>query len=515
MKKFLVKAFCFLSFITSVNSNYAQCSQDQVGAINYSVTSQFSDMAVAPNGLLYSFAYNSGVGKFYLHSISAPSSSWTPVANINGSTSTKPVIQVSKTGKVYVALKDDAAGQVGKLFYLSGATFIQLGSPFSGANKVSDLSIALNSLGEEYVAYTDITNGNRSTVKKWDGSSWINVGTGTVSINSGYYNSLIIDKTDAPVLAFQDLNSGNKITVMKFNGTSWNFSTSVGSSPTNARLKLGQNGDYYLGYTEDTNNGVVQKFNGSSWSQLGSSIPNLSPTSNAFDLDLDPNDMPYIIALNNTSFYAVAFRYTGSWSNVFGGNISGVTTVNTNVAVDYKGTPYFFYVDQPSNYGLNVKTVTDPTNIVSQPASPTVCNGFLGSIGVGYSGPTPAFQWQVLSAGTFTNILTGGNTAPLNYTATPGFQYYRCVMGTSCKNIISNTSTVTVNTLTVSTTFTNPTCFNSGNGSISASVTGGSGSYTYSWSPVGGTSATATGLYWNTYTLSVTDVMNGCIDTKT
>ncbi|MBK8368043.1 MAG: hypothetical protein IPL10_11640, partial [Bacteroidetes bacterium] len=265
MKKILLKALFALGFVSSINFTYAQCSLDQVGAPNYSVTSQFSDMAVAPNGILYSFAYNSGVGKFYLHSIASPSSSWTPVANISGSTTVKPVVQVSKTGKVYVVLKDDAAGQVGKVFYESAGSFIQLGAPFSGGNKVSDLSIAFNSLGEEYVAYTDITNGNRSTVKKWDGTSWISVGTGTVSIGAGYYNSLIIDKTDSPVLAFQDLNAGNKISVMKFNGTSWNLSTSVGSSPSNAKLKLGQNGDYYLGYTEDTNNAIVQKYDGLTW----------------------------------------------------------------------------------------------------------------------------------------------------------------------------------------------------------------------------------------------------------
>jgi hypothetical protein len=522
MKKILLKALYALGFVSSINFINAQCSLDQVGAVNYSVTSQFSDLAVAPNGLLYSFAYNSGVGKFYLHSIASPSSSWTPVANISGSTTVKPVVQVSKTGKVYVVLKDDAAGQVGKVFYESAGTFIQVGAPFSGTDKVSDLSIAFNSLGEEYVAYTDVTNGNKSTVKKWDGTSWIPVGTGIVSIGSGYYNSLIIDKTDTPVLAFQDLNAGNKISVYSFDGTSWNLSTSVGSSPSNAKLKLGQNGDYYLGYTEDTNNAIVQKYDGLTWNPLGLPVTNLSPNPNTFDLELDPNDLPYFIALNNTSFYAVAFKYTGvpTWSNVIGGNISSITSVNVNVAVDYKGNPYFSYIDQPSNYGINVKTLSSPISIATQPLSVTRCNGQSGSFSVGTVGGVPtSYQWQTLGAGTFTNSsapYTNVTTANLAFTANTSMNQnqVRCVVNVGCKNIISNTSTLTVSTLIATTTSTNPTCFNTGDGAISSTISGGVLPYTYTWSPVGGNTPNPTGLYWNTYTLTTAD-LNGCAITKT
>lgn len=517
MKKILLKALFALGFVSSINFTYAQCSLDQVGAPNYSVTSQFSDMAVAPNGILYSFAYNSGVGKFYLHSIASPSSSWTPVANISGSTTVKPVVQVSKTGKVYVVLKDDAAGQVGKVFYESAGSFIQLGAPFSGGNKVSDLSIAFNSLGEEYVAYTDITNGNRSTVKKWDGTSWISVGTGTVSIGAGYYNSLIIDKTDSPVLAFQDLNAGNKISVMKFNGTSWNLSTSVGSSPSNAKLKLGQNGDYYLGYTEDTNNAIVQKYDGLTWNPLGLPVANLSPNPNTFDLELDPNDLPYFIALNNTSFYAVAFKYTGvpTWSNVIGGNISSITSVNVNVSVDFRGNPYFSYIDQPSNYGINVKTITSPISISSQPLSVTRCNGQSGSFSVGTVGGVPtSYQWQTLSSGTYTNSsapYTNVTTANLAFNAVTSMNQnqVRCVVNVGCKNIISNTATLSVTTISANLTPINPTCFGSCNGTINSLPSGGASPYTFSWSPGGSMSQNLTGACAGTYTLNTTDI-NGC-----
>jgi hypothetical protein len=522
MKKILLKALYALGFVSSINFINAQCSLDQVGAVNYSVTSQFSDLAVAPNGLLYSFAYNSGVGKFYLHSIASPSSSWTPVANISGSTTVKPVVQVSKTGKVYVVLKDDAAGQVGKVFYESAGSFIQLGAPFSGGNKVSDLSIAFNSLGEEYVAYTDITNGNKSTVKKWDGTSWIPVGTGIVSIGSGYYNSLIIDKTDTPVLAFQDLNAGNKISVYSFDGTSWNLSTSVGSSPSNAKLKLGQNGDYYLGYTEDTNNAIVQKYDGLTWNPLGLPVTNLSPNPNTFDLDLDPNDLPYFIALNNTSFYAVAFKYTGAptWSNVIGGNISSITSVNVNVAVDFKGNPYFSYIDQPSNYGINVKTITSPISISSQPVSQTRCNGQSSFFSVGTVGGIPtSYQWQTLGSGTYTNSsapYTNVTNAVCAFTANTSMDQnqVRCVVNVGCKNIISNTPILTVITPSSNLVPTNPTCFGSCNGMITSTPSGGTGPYSFTWTPGGASTQNLSGACSGTYSLTTADI-NGCTVTAT
>ncbi|TAL58018.1 MAG: T9SS type B sorting domain-containing protein [Bacteroidetes bacterium] len=53
-------------------------------------------------------------------------------------------------------------------------------------------------------------------------------------------------------------------------------------------------------------------------------------------------------------------------------------------------------------------------------------------------------------------------------------------------------------------------CFGGSNGSITASASGGTSPYTYSWNPSAGTSSAATGLSSGNYTLTVTD-SNGCI----
>ncbi len=52
------------------------------------------------------------------------------------------------------------------------------------------------------------------------------------------------------------------------------------------------------------------------------------------------------------------------------------------------------------------------------------------------------------------------------------------------------------------------------NGSAHATVSGGTGPYTYSWSPSGGNLSTASGLTSGTYTCSATDA-NGCVKTTT
>ncbi|MGO4711010.1 SprB repeat-containing protein, partial [Chryseobacterium sp. 2TAF14] len=61
---------------------------------------------------------------------------------------------------------------------------------------------------------------------------------------------------------------------------------------------------------------------------------------------------------------------------------------------------------------------------------------------------------------------------------------------------------------------TNISCNGGSNGSAGIVVTGGTAPYTYSWSPSGGTAATATGLSAGSYTVLVTDA-NGCTISRT
>src|SRR6185436_11086538 len=57
-------------------------------------------------------------------------------------------------------------------------------------------------------------------------------------------------------------------------------------------------------------------------------------------------------------------------------------------------------------------------------------------------------------------------------------------------------------------------CFGFNNGSMTVTPAGGVTPYSYQWSPVGGTAATASNLIAGTYTVVITD-SNGCSITKT
>ncbi len=83
--------------------------------------------------------------------------------------------------------------------------------------------------------------------------------------------------------------------------------------------------------------------------------------------------------------------------------------------------------------------------------------------------------------------------------------------GATCSNVATITEPASI---VAAVTTTSVTCNGGNNGSASVSASGGSGFYTYSWAPVGGSGATANGLVAGNYTITVTDG-NGCAKTNT
>lgn len=77
--------------------------------------------------------------------------------------------------------------------------------------------------------------------------------------------------------------------------------------------------------------------------------------------------------------------------------------------------------------------------------------------------------------------------------------------------ITNNTSllTTSITTLLVSPTVTPVSSPCASDGAATVAVSGGSGNYTYNWSPTGGTAATATGLSPGVYYVTVTDITYG------
>jgi gliding motility-associated-like protein len=73
-----------------------------------------------------------------------------------------------------------------------------------------------------------------------------------------------------------------------------------------------------------------------------------------------------------------------------------------------------------------------------------------------------------------------------------------------------STQTIDVGEPDVTLAATNVTCFGEADGTATATVTGGSGNYTYSWAPGGQNTANVTGLLAGSYTITVTDLTYGC-----
>lgn len=151
-------------------------------------------------------------------------------------------------------------------------------------------------------------------------------------------------------------------------------------------------------------------------------------------------------------------------------------------------------------------TITQPTVISGTfTAVDASCGNNNGTATVTASGGTSPYSYFWPSSGT--NNATDTNMAPGTFT---------CIFSDNngCTDSVSVTIQNAGTPAVTIATQTDITCFGMNDGQVSVNVTGGSGPYTYSWSPSGGTSNAATGLGPATYTCTVTDA-SGCTQTQT
>jgi hypothetical protein len=137
----------------------------------------------------------------------------------------------------------------------------------------------------------------------------------------------------------------------------------------------------------------------------------------------------------------------------------------------------------------------------------STCSGCTGSASVVATGQGPfTYSWSP----------SGGNSATTPSNLCPGT--YTCTVddAISCSPAYTVAVTVTAasNVITLSGTHTNVNCNGNCNGTATTTIISGTGPFTYAWTPVGGTAATATGLCAGSYTCTVTGA-GGCTATQT
>ncbi len=151
-------------------------------------------------------------------------------------------------------------------------------------------------------------------------------------------------------------------------------------------------------------------------------------------------------------------------------------------------------------------SITQPAAITSSVSStPSACNASTGTATVSASGGTSGYAYNWAPSGGTNANATG--LGPGNYTVT-------ITDGNGC-TATASTNVALAGGLTASLqSQQNVLCNGGSTGNAAVSASGGTSPYTYSWSPSGGTNASATGLTAGTYTVTVTD-QNGCTQTIT
>jgi hypothetical protein len=205
------------------------------------------------------------------------------------------------------------------------------------------------------------------------------------------------------------------------------------------------------------------------------------------------NGTATVAATGGTGAYTYSWAPSGGTAATASGLAAGIYTVTVTDANGCTATQSF--------------TITQPAALAATASAQinVSCNGSSnGSATVAVTGGTGAYTYSWAPSGG--TGATASGLAAGTYTVT-------VTDANGCTTTQSFTITQPAVLVATSGAQTNVSCNGGSNGTATVAVTGGTGAYTYSWAPSGGTGATATGLAAGTYTVTVTDA-NGCTATQ-
>jgi SprB repeat/Secretion system C-terminal sorting domain/Glycine rich protein len=185
--------------------------------------------------------------------------------------------------------------------------------------------------------------------------------------------------------------------------------------------------------------------------------------------------------------------YTYAWTPS-GGNAATAMSLTA-------GTYTCLITDANSCTLTQTFNITEPAALASTTMQTNLsCNGDSnGDAMVTVTGGTGAYSYAWTPSGGNADMATG---------LTAGI--YTCTITDANSCTLTQTFSITEpSAITVTSSQNNVLCSGGSTGNATVNATGGAGSYTYSWSPSGGTAATATGLSAGAYVCTITDA-NGC-----
>lgn len=288
--------------------------------------------------------------------------------------------------------------------------------------------------------------------------------------------------------------------------------------PSGASITAGQ-GTTNLTVTFGANSGTVSV-----------TASNACGTSNATftSVYVDPNPAvgpisnitgPTAICANQTNVTyvlpAVSNATTYNWTVPSAANITAGQGTNT-VTVTFGNVSGNICVDASNSCGVSPSsclTLTVSPNAPSIPISisgnTTVCSGQVGNYSVAPVSNATSYNWSVPAGATVTSG-QGTNNVTITFGSTSGTMSVTASNGCGTSNPSTQAIVVSSSVLTVSTTVTDATNSSACDGSATAAPAGGTGPFTYAWTPSGGNAATASGLCVGSYTVCVTDAA-GCV----
>jgi len=236
------------------------------------------------------------------------------------------------------------SGQV-SVYELSGSTWVQMGSTFSGTlnNERLGASVSLNSDGTKlaFGATGASSTSGIATVYSWSGTSWTQVGfslSGAIGDEFGTSISLSSDGTRVAIGAAAPSARGY-VKVFEYSGSSWTqmgngYIDMPGEGSTDMMgfsVSLSSDGTRFahgaIGNTANSGHVRVFEYSGSSWTQMGSDIDGESSGDNfgySVSLSSDGTRVAAGAIYNNLDRgHTRVFDWSGSSWNQIGSDIDG------------------------------------------------------------------------------------------------------------------------------------------------------------------------------------------------